>query len=88
VISLKPTNLLRNAGPDVGKVLLNEMRERSDGFFFVGTERRNTFNFALSIPNFSLESAILRRTFMRVNQSWLRSMSEMATHHLRRVPAS
>jgi hypothetical protein len=31
------------------------MRERSDGLFFVGTERRNTFNFALSIPNFSLE---------------------------------
>jgi hypothetical protein len=47
---------VRNADPDVGKVLLNEMWERNDGFFFGCTERRDSFNFVLSIPNLSLES--------------------------------
>jgi hypothetical protein len=46
----------RNADPHVGKVLLNEMWERNDGFFFGCTERRDSLNFALSIPNLSLES--------------------------------
>src|ERR1700722_6295347 len=47
---------VRNADPHVGKVLLNEMWERNDRFFFGCTERRDTLNFALSIPNLSLES--------------------------------
>lgn len=46
----------RNAEPNVGKVLPNDMCERNDGFFFGCAERRDTFNFVLSIPNLSLES--------------------------------
>ena len=60
VIFLKSTDFgfaVRNADADVGKVLLNEMWERNDGFFFGCTERRDTFNFVLSIPNLSLESS-------------------------------
>ena len=47
---------VRNADPDVGKVLLNEILERDDGFFFGCTERPDTFNFVLAIPNLSFES--------------------------------
>jgi len=59
VILLKPTDFglaVRNTEPDVGKVLLNEMGERDDCFFFGCAERRYTFNVVLSIPNLSLES--------------------------------
>lgn len=59
VILLKSTDFglaIRDADPDVGKVLLNEVRECDDGIFFGRTERCDTLNFVFSKLNLSLES--------------------------------
>jgi hypothetical protein len=59
VMLLKPPDFglaVSNTGTDVGNVLRNETGELEDGFFFRCAERRDTFNFVLSISNLSFES--------------------------------
>ena len=58
LILLKPSNFglaVRNIYSDVGEVLLNEMWEREDSLLFSCPECCDTFNFVVSILNFSLQ---------------------------------
>jgi len=80
VILLKPADFrlaVRNTNPDVGKVLLNEARNArtasSLAALSAATRSISFCRYRISL----LRAAILRGMFMVVNQSRLRSMSEI-----------